>query len=118
MFGRLDYLDSSIITRADTNVGRQGHLRQTDSTRVRVVGRTDDLEGGDDRVAHVFRNLAESQVDVDQGSGMTWEPARLEGESTTADGPFGSVGRPGHSTTWERSDCDARTRLKISCLQG
>lgn len=103
MFGRLDYLNSRIITGANTNVGRQGHLWQTHSARVRVVGRTDDLEWLNDRVAHVLWDLAESEVNIDQGSGMTWEPARLEGKSTTADGPFGSVGRSGHSTTWERS---------------
>jgi hypothetical protein len=30
---------------------------------------------------------------------MTREPARLEGKSTTVDGPFGSVGRSGHTAT-------------------
>jgi hypothetical protein len=29
---------------------------------------------------------------------VAWEPARLEGDSTTADGPLGPVGRPGHAT--------------------
>lgn len=52
-------------------------------------------------MAHVKRNLAEAEIDVDQGSGVAREPARLEGDSTTADGPLGSVGRPGHTTTLE-----------------
>ena len=92
MLGRLNQLDSSIITRADTDIGRQRNLRQTHGTRVWVVGRASYLERRHNRVAHILGNLAESKVDINQGILMAREPARLEGESTTADRPLGSVG--------------------------
>lgn len=50
-------------------------------------------------MAHVFWDFTEAEIDIDQGSGVAWEPARLESDGTTADGPLGSVGRPGHTTT-------------------
>lgn len=99
MLGGLDQLDRGVVTRADGDIGRQGHLGQTHGTGVRVVCRADDQEGRDDGVAHIGGDLAEADIDVDQGSGVAWEPARLEGDSTTADGPLGSVGRPAHTTT-------------------
>lgn len=98
MLGRLNQLDCGVVTRADGDIGRQRHLWQTHSPGVRIVGRADDEEGRDDGVAHIFRDFAEAEIDVDQGSGMAWEPARLEGDSTAADGPLSSVGRPGHTT--------------------
>lgn len=99
MLGRFNKLNGGIVTRADADIGRQRHLGQTHSTRVRVVGRAADLEWWNDWVAHVRWDLAETHIDVDQGSRMTREPARLEGNSTAADRPFGSVSRSGHSTT-------------------
>lgn len=101
MLGRLDKLNSSVITRADADVRRQRHLWQAHGTRVRIVRRARDLEGRNDGVAHVFRDLAESEVDVDQGGCVAREPARLEGDCTAADGPFGPVGRSGHTAAWE-----------------
>lgn len=92
MLGRLNKLDSGIITRAHTDIGRQRNLRQTHGARVWVVGRASDLERRHDRVAHILGNLAESKVDIDQGILVAREPARLEGDSTTADRPLGSVG--------------------------
>lgn len=103
MLGGLDQLNCGIVARADGDIGRQGHLGQTHGTGVRVIGRADDLEGWDNRVAHVVGDFTEAEVDIDQGSGVAWEPARLEGDSTTADGPLGTVGRPGHTTTLENS---------------
>jgi hypothetical protein len=99
MLRRFNDLNGSVIAGADADIGRQGHLRQTHRTGVRVATWATDLERRDDRVAHIWRVLAEPKVDIDQGSVMTREPTRLEGKSTTVDGPFGSVGRSGHTAT-------------------
>lgn len=97
MLRRLNHLDRREIARADTDISWQRHLREADGARVWVIGRAGDLEGRDDRVAHVLGNGAESHVDVDQGGLMALEPARLEGHGAAADRPFAAVLRCGHA---------------------
>lgn len=99
MLGCLNYLDGSVVASLHADVGGQGHLRQTDCTRVGVVCRTSDLEGRDDGVAHVLWDCAETNVDVDQGSFVAWEPARLECDTAAVDGPLGAVVGARHTTT-------------------
>lgn len=64
MFGSFDQLNRGIVTRADGDIGWQGHLGQTHRTGVRVVGRADDLEGRDDGVAHVFGDFPKAEIDI------------------------------------------------------
>ena len=98
MFRRLHDLNGRQVARLDADVGRQRHLRQTDSSRVGVVRGTGDLEGGNDRVAHVLGDFAEANVDIEQGRRVAWEPARLDSDGTATDGPVGAILRSGHST--------------------
>lgn len=88
----LNHLDSGIVTSLDTDVRGQGNLRQTEGTGVGVVGRAGDLEGRDDRVAHILRDRAETNVDIDQGSLMAREPTRLDRNGASLNGPLGTVG--------------------------
>lgn len=98
MFRRFHDLNGRHVTGLDTDIGRQRHLRQTDSSRVGVVRGTGDLEGGNDRVAHVLGDLAEANVDIEQGRRVAWEPARLESDGAATDGPVGAILRSGHAT--------------------
>lgn len=98
VFGHLNDLDRRLVADVDTDIGRQGHLRQTECPRVWVVGRADNLERRHDRVAHVLRRLPEAQVDVDQGPRMAREPAGLDSDCSAADGPLGAVGGRGHAS--------------------
>jgi hypothetical protein len=49
-------------------------------------------------MAHVRRDCAQAQVDVDEGSLMTLEPARLDGNSAPFDRPFRSVSARRHAS--------------------
>ncbi len=102
MFRRFYDLNGRHITGLDTDIGRQRHLGQTDSSWVRVVRGTGDLEGRNDGVAHVFGDLAEANVDIDQGRRVAWEPARLESDGAATDGPVGAILRSGHATACAR----------------
>lgn len=92
MLRGLNHLDSGIVTSLDTDVRGQGNLRQTEGTGVGVVGRAGNLEGRDDRVAHILRDRAETNVDIDQGSLMAREPTRLDRNGASLNGPLGTVG--------------------------
>lgn len=88
----LNHLDGGIITSLDTDIRGQGNLRQTEGTGVGVVGRAGDLEGRNNRVAHILRNRAETKVDIDQSSLVAREPTRLDRNGASLDGPLGTVG--------------------------
>ena len=81
-----------------SNLRRQRDLGHAEGAGVGVVGRAGDLEGRDDRVAHVLGDLAETHVDVDQSRQMAWEPAGLDGNGAAGDGPLGAVARGRHAT--------------------
>lgn len=102
MFRRFHDLNGRKVTGLDTDISRQRHLGQTDSSRVRVVRGTDDLEGRNDGVAHVLGDLAKANVDIDQGRRVAREPARLESDGTTTDRPVGAIPRCGHATACAR----------------
>ena len=51
-------------------------------------------------MAHVLWDCAETDVDVDQGSFVAWEPARLECDTTAVDGPLGAVVGARHTAAW------------------
>lgn len=50
-------------------------------------------------MAHVRRDFAETEVDIDQGRLVAREPAGLNSDSAATDGPFGSVEGSRHATT-------------------
>lgn len=100
VFRRLHHLDRREITNFGTDVGRQRDLGQTEGTGVGVVGRTRNLEWWHDGVAHVEGNLAESHIDIDQGRQVALEPAGLDSDSATGDGPLGAVASARHTTAW------------------
>lgn len=95
--GGLDDLDSSVV--ADLEVGcvdGQGHLRETEGSRIEVSRWTGDLENGDHRVAHIEGVGAGpfslvSHVDVEEGGGVALEPTRLDRDRSSFQGPLGSV---------------------------
>lgn len=99
VLGNLHNLNRSQITGLDTDVGGQWYLRQADSSRVRIIRRTGNLEGRHHWVAHVLGNLAEANVDVYQGRRMAREPARLQSDGAATDGPVSAVCRGWHATT-------------------
>lgn len=49
-------------------------------------------------MAHVRRDCAQAQVDVDEGGLMTLEPARLDGNSAASDRPFRSISGCRHTS--------------------
>lgn len=98
VFRRLNDLDSRFVADVDSDIGGQRHLRQTKCTRVWVIGRAGDLKRRHDGVAHVLGHRTETDIDINQGSRVTREPAGLNGDCSTANGPFGAVGGRGHAS--------------------
>ncbi len=87
---------------------------QAECARVWVLCGPYDLEGRHHVEGHVEWDLAEADVDVEEGGGVALEPARLDGEGAALDGPFGAVRGHGHAAAWKRrrgSACAGR-RMK------
>ena len=99
VFSRLDDLNSRLVAHLDVNALRNWNLRQADRARIRVVRGTDNLERWYDRVAHVFGDFAESHIDVHQSRGVTLEPAWLDSNGATANGPVSAISRRRHTAT-------------------
>lgn len=68
MFRNFNKLNGGLVTDRDIDVGWQWDLRQADGSRVGIVGWTGDLERRDADMTHVLRDLAETEVDIYQGS--------------------------------------------------
>lgn len=75
-------------------------MGQAECARVWVLCGPCDLEGGHHVEGHVERHLAEAHIDVEEGGGVTLEPAGLDGEGAASDGPFGAVVGHGHTAAW------------------
>jgi hypothetical protein len=100
--GSLHNLDRCIITGIDSCVCWEWDLRQAESAGVRVLRGTDNLENWHHRVGHVrwsaiWAISAKSQVHVEECSGVALEPAGLERDCSSVDGPFCTVGGCGHA---------------------
>lgn len=100
MLSSQNQLNRRMIPSLNRPVRWQRHLRQTDGTRVRHVGRATDLKSLDHGVTHVGRDRAQAHVHVDEGRIVAGEPGGLEGDGAAANGPFGSVGGCGHSAAY------------------
>lgn len=100
MNGGFNDLDRRMVADIDSDVGREGNLREAKRSRVRVVRWTDDLERRKHRVAHVRWDGSQSQVDVEEGRFVALEPAWLDRYRSAANGPFGSIRRGGHASAW------------------
>lgn len=100
MFRRLNDLNSRQITHVHRQTSRQRNLRKTECARVRVRGGSDNLEGRDHWVAHVWWHGTETEVEVEEGCGVTLEPAWLNGDGAALGRPFCAVGGGWHSATF------------------
>jgi len=94
---RLDDLDCRIIARLNCRVYRQGHLWQTEGSRVRILAGPHDLECRNHRVGHVDWDGSVAEVDIEESSGMALKPAGLYSDGPAADGPKGAVLRRRHA---------------------
>lgn len=97
MSRRLNDLNSRQITHIHCQTGWQRNLGQTECAWVRVRGGSDDLEGREHRVAHIWGYGAETEIEVEEGCGMALEPAWLNGNGAALDRPFRAVGGGWHS---------------------
>jgi hypothetical protein len=91
MNGRFNDLNSSIIADVVGYVGWQWYLWKAECTRVHVVYWSCELENWDHGVRVVQWLGSESNVDVNEGCLMSIEPAWLEGDCSSGDGPFRSI---------------------------
>lgn len=96
MHSKLDNLDRSVIAGLDGGVCREGHLREADGARIRVLAGAKDLEDGNHGEGHVDGTAvgpvaAEAHVGIHHCLGVALEPAWLEGEGTTRRGPVSAI---------------------------
>lgn len=112
MHRQLDQLDGGVVAGRDVGAGREGHLRQADGARVRVLAGAEDLEGRHHRVGHVGRAAvgpvgAEAEVHVDEGRQVALEPARLERHGAAGCWPVGAVCGCGYAAAWFEGEREA-----------
>jgi hypothetical protein len=106
MDGRLHNLNCRIIARIDGCIRRKWHLGEAEGARVGVLRGADYLEDGDHGEGHVLWSVigaisAEPKVHVEEGRSMALEPAWLDCDCTSEDGPFCPVGGGGHTAAWQ-----------------
>lgn len=97
MSRRLNDLNGRQITHVHRQTGRQWNLGQAECARVRVRGWSDDLEGREHRIAHIWGYGAETEIEVEEGCGMALEPAWLNGDGATLNRPLRAVSGGWHS---------------------
>lgn len=83
----LNDLDGRIVAHLGGEVGREGHLRQTETPVVLHVAGTEDLEDWLHGEGVVRRDAPGTQVDVEESGGMAGEPAGLDPDGAAGDGP-------------------------------
>lgn len=96
--GEFYNLDCSLVACLYGGILGQRHLRETDGSGEGIVGGTEDLEHGDDRLCHVRwaavrAVVAKAHVHVGEGCLVAAEPAGLECDSAASCGPVCSVCR-------------------------
>lgn len=99
MLSRLDDLYRRIVPHDGGVVDRQWHLRETETAIIQCVAGAGDFKHGHHVQGVIEGNGPVAEVDVEEGGGMAGEPARLQPDSTTGDGPFGTVLRDGLAST-------------------
>lgn len=101
MLGRFDDLDGGVVANDGGVIHREWDLRQAETAVVLRVGGARDFEHGYHGHGVVSRHVAVPQIDVEEGSQVTGEPARLNADGAAGDGPFGAVLRNGLSAACE-----------------
>ena len=106
MHRNLHNLNCRQITRLNRMIRRQRDLGQANRAWVRSLTRPCDLENGDEGEGEVVWTVvgtvdAEAHVDVHEGCGVPLEPAGLQGDGATADGPGCAVAGGGHTAACE-----------------
>ena len=101
VLGDHDDLEGRVVADIHMRIGRQRDLGQADAlVRVRVVAGPEEADGPEDGVGHVGRVVAEAHVDVEEALGVALEPAGLEADAATGEGPLGAVLARADAAAW------------------
>lgn len=110
MLRGLHHLNGRVLPYDRREVRWQRHLRHAERAVVQLVRRTGDAEHGLHDQGIVERRGTLAQVDVDERTGVSAEPARLDTHGAPGHGPLRTVVRHGHAAAFVSS---RRTRSAL-----